>query len=223
MVEQGDEKKSTAKLTREYIESRPALRSILMRGLVNYTALARNMIEERGTGNEEAIVVALRRYVQESGGEGALPDQAVMALLARSNLHMKTKISRITARNDWLIMARLEQVFRKLMASRVLLQIILGTEGITIITEHTAYKEIMDVLETEHVLRTRKDLAEIAVRCPEEIEDTPGVVAHLASLLAFHGINVVEMVSCYTDIIFIVEDKDTVRAYEILQKVMGQS
>ena len=65
-----------------------------------------------------------------------------------------------------------------------------------------------------------------ANRCPENAKDWDRprsfpCVSHLSSLLSQHGINVVEMVSCYTDVIFIVEDKDTVPAYEILRKHVG--
>jgi len=214
----GTAKKSTAQMTREYIESRPALRNVMLQGLVNYSALARTMMDEMGGGNEDAIVVALRRYVMEAGGEGkaALPDDAIMKILAESSLTMKTRVARITVRNDWVIISRLEPIIRRLLASRVLLQIILGTEGITIITEHEAYKEITNVLAGEPVLRTRNGLAEVAVRCPVKIEETPGVVAHLGSMLAYHGVNVVEMVSCFTDVIFIVEEADTMRTYALL-------
>ena len=220
----GPAKKSTAQMTRDYIESRPALRNVMLQGLVNYSALARTMMDEMGGGNEDAIVVALRRYVMEAGGEGkaALPDEAIMKILAESSLTMKTRVARITVRNDWVIMSRLEPIIRRLLASRVLLQIILGTEGITIITEHEAYKEITNVLAGEPVLRTRNGLAEVAVRCPMKIEETPGIVAHLASLLAYHGVNVVEMVSCYTDVIFIVEEADTMRTYALLKEHVGK-
>jgi len=168
--------------------------------------------------------VALRRYVMEAGGEGkaAMPDEAIMKILAESSLTMKTRVARITVRNDWVIMSRLEPIIRRLLASRVLLQIILGTEGITIITEHEAYKEITNVLAGEPVLRTRNGLAEVAVRCPVTIEETPGVVAHLGSMLAYHGVNVVEMVSCFTDVIFIVEEADTMRTYALLKEHVGK-
>ena len=196
----------------------------MLQGLVNYSALARTMMDAMGGGNEDAIVVALRRYVMEAGGEGkaAMPDEAIMKILAESSLTMKTRVARITVRNDWVIMSRLEPIIRRLLASRVLLQIILGTEGITIITEHEAYKEITNVLAGEPVLRTRNGLAEVAVRCPVTIEETPGVVAHLGSMLAYHGVNVVEMVSCFTDVIFIVEEADTMRTYALLKEHVGK-
>jgi len=214
-------KKSTAQLTREYIEARPALRSLLIQDIINYTSLARQMVLELGTGNEDAIVVALRRYVQENGGLAAPPDKAVKELLGKSNIFMKTGIACVTARHDWSVMSKLESVFGAMMASRVLLQINLGTDGLTIITEQEACKDILEKLAKDEVIRVRQDLAEVAVSAPEDIADTPGVVAHLSSVLSQHGINVVEMVSCYTDVIFIVKDRDTVPAYETLRKHVG--
>jgi hypothetical protein len=211
-------KRTAAQVTRDYIGSRPALRQILLNGLINHSALARRIMEEEGQTNEEAVTSALRRLVQEEAEQRVTEgrDEAINDLLSDSNLNMKNKIASITAKGEWLVLARLEKLFKGLLGQRVLLQVILGTEGLTIITEEKMVDDIVKVLGSEHVLKVRKGLAEVAVRCPPRIEDTPGVVAHLSDLLSQRGINVVEMVSCYTDVIFIVEERDIMESYEIL-------
>jgi aspartokinase len=103
------------------------------------------------------------------------------------------------------------------------MQFILGTEALTIITEENNVEFIVTSLGKEHVIKTRRGLAEVAVVCPPKIEVTPGVVTHLSSILSHNGINVVEMASCYTDVIFIVDEKDMTRAYEILSRGFKKS
>ena len=43
---------------------------------------------------------------------------------------------------------------------------------------------------------------------PKEVETTIGVVAYLASLFAENDINIVELLSCWTDNIFIIKSSD---------------
>ena len=61
---------------------------------------------------------------------------------------------------------------------------------------------------------------EITVRSPEKITDTSGVVSYLSSNLAENSINVAETVSCYTDTIFIVDEKDMIAAYSLLSRII---
>lgn len=211
-----DGKRSAAQVTRAYVDGRPALRNMLCRGLINFSALARQIMEEEGVTNEEAVTAALRRHVHEIDEEAKDHDEDIKRLLAESSISMKNKIASVTAKGEWLILARLEKIFKGLLGQRVLLQVILGTEGLTIITEENRVPEIVEALGKEYVIKTRKGLAEVAVRCPEKIEDTPGVVSYLSNILSQKGMNVVEMVSCYTDVIFIVEEEDIIQAYEIL-------
>jgi hypothetical protein len=214
--EPSDGKRTAAQVTRDYVKARPALRQILIKGLINHSALARRIMDEEGQTNEEAVTAALRRLVHDLEKEAVDRDEAINSLLMDSSLNMKNKIASITAKGEWLVLARLEKIFKGMLGQRVLLQVILGTEGLTIITEDKIVEDIVNVLGSEHIIKIRKGLAEVAVRCPPRIEDTPGVVTHLCDLLSQRGINVVEMVSCFTDVIFIVDEKDIMEAYEVL-------
>ena len=55
---------------------------------------------------------------------------------------------------------------------------------------------------------------------PQKIMETSGVFSYLASNLSENGVNVVETVSCYTDTIFIVHEKDMIQAYSLLSNLL---
>jgi aspartokinase len=209
-------KRSAAQVTREYVEKRPVLKQMLLKGLINHSALARVIMDEEQLTNEEAVTAALRRHVSEVGAEVAGPDESLRALLSESSINMKNKIASITVKGDWQVLARLEKAMKGFLGQKDLMQFIQGTESLTIITEENNVDQIVSAIGKEYVIKTRKGLAEMAVVCPPKIETTPGVVTHLSSLLSQNGINVVEMASCYTDVIFIVDEKDMMRAYDIL-------
>ena len=59
-----------------------------------------------------------------------------------------------------------------------------------------------------------KNLAEITIKSPKEIETTPGTYAYLCSLFGENNINIIETLSCWTDTIFLVKEED-------VGKVMG--
>ena len=60
-------------------------------------------------------------------------------------------------------------------------------------------------------------LAEITIESSPEIEDIPGVMAFVYSLLAERGININETLSSYSDTILVVAEKDAQKALEALR------
>ena len=74
---------------------------------------------------------------------------------------------------------------------------------------------------TKDVLKKNENCTTIIIKSPEEIENTPGVVAFLTSLLSEQNVNVIEFISCWTETIIVVGRKDSLRAYEILMNVVG--
>ena len=90
------------------------------------------------------------------------------------------------------------------------MQVIQGAHAITIIADEKLKNEVVNAVGKENVLRVRPSLVEISVKSPEKIMETSGVFSYLASNLSENNVNVAESVSCYTDTIFIVDEKDFV-------------
>ena len=56
----------------------------------------------------------------------------------------------------------------------------------------------------------------LIIKSPEDMEKVPGVVSYIYSLLGDHGVNVVETMSCWTDTIVVVSEKEIPTAMEFL-------
>ncbi len=95
-------------------------------------------------------------------------------------------------------------------------RLIQGSQAVTIVTDQRTLARILEALGDEEPLQVHEDTVEIAVTSPESIRDTPGIMAFLYGALAAKGINVLETFSTYTDTIFIVEPKDMMHAFEVL-------
>ena len=67
------------------------------------------------------------------------------------------------------------------------------------------------------IIKENKNLIEITLKSPKEIETTAGVVPYVYSLFGEHGINIVETMSCWTDTLFVIEEKDIAKAMDILR------
>jgi hypothetical protein len=214
----GSPGKSIAELTREYIESRPSIKDCLAAGLVNYTELARRIMKELDLKNEEAITVACRRYEMEL--EKREHQEEIVALLEQSHLELKNKVGAVIARNTPDVIRRLNEVIPRLMGEKTLLQTIVGSQNITVITEEKRVPDIVAAVGKEDVVRQSVDLAQLAVKSPEKIEEVSGVVAYLSGALAERGVNIVEAFSCFTDTIFLVREPDVMRAYAILSAIV---
>ena len=210
------QKESIAERTRIYIDAHPSIKDCISKDLINYSSLARLIMKDLSITNEEAVMIACRRYAVKLGRHDHEKD--ILKVLSNSRLELKTKIAIITAKNDWTVMHRLETVFKKLLNEKSIMQIIQGTHAITIIADEKLRNEVTSAVGQENVLKIRLSLVEISVRSPERIAETSGVYAYLANNLADGGINVMESVSVFTDTIFIVNETDMMQAYSILNK-----
>jgi hypothetical protein len=214
-------KESVAERTRAYIDSHPSIKDCISKDLINFSSLARLIMKEEGIKNEEAVMIACRRYALTLGKHDH--ELEILSVIGNSRVEVKTKICIVTAKNDWTVLQRLESVFRKLINEKAIMQVIQGTQAITIIADEKLKGEVVAAVGKENVLKVRQNLVEISVKSPEVITETSGVFAYLVSSLAEGGLNIVETVSCYTDTIFIVAEEDMIRAYSILSKCIERA
>ncbi|MDD1746226.1 MAG: ACT domain-containing protein [Methanomassiliicoccales archaeon] len=217
-MKEQSQKESIAERTRAYIDAHPSVKDCISKDLINYSSLARLIMKDLGIKNEEAVMIACRRYAVKLAKRDHERD--ILRILANSRLEVKTKICIVTAKNDWTVLQRLEAVFQKLINEKAIMQIIQGAQAITVIADEKLKNEVINAVGRENILKVRQDLVEITVKSPERIVETSGVFAFLASNLAENNVNVVETVSCYTDSIFIVNEADMIYAYSILTRVI---
>jgi len=208
-------KKSIAVLTREYVEKHPSIADCLADGLINYSALARKISDDLENNKEEAILVAARRYAKEMK-KTKKRETEIRKILRDSRIEIRSRISIITARNDWGILQLLDNAVRTALNQRISVQVIHGIHGITIVTEDSLVDDLVRTIGDENLIRVRSGLVEIVVRSPEKIGEVSGIIAYLCQAIAKKGINCLEMVSCFTDSIFIVEEKDMSEAFSAL-------
>ncbi|MEE9565128.1 MAG: ACT domain-containing protein [Candidatus Hydrothermarchaeaceae archaeon] len=204
---------SISEATRKILARYPYLEEYMRLGIVNNRALARDIKEDlkRELGREvniQSVVSAVRRHPVSKGKR---EKEEIYRLLSKSEVSLRYDVGAITILLD----APSSKIDPREVDEGLIM--IRGIETLTIVVEERligAFKEKFK----DAVINSNKNLASVIVKSPKEIADTPGVIAHLANILAVEKINVVEMMSSYTETWFIVDEKDALKTVEAMRQ-----
>lgn len=205
---------SITKLTEDYILEHPSIKDCLKNGLINYSSLSRQIASELNLNlknNFDAILIACRRLKRKLSKEDIF-EEKILQILKKSKIEIKNKIIAVVLEKD-IYFGNLLNLEKEIKKSKEIFRIIEGMSAITIITTED-FSELIKKYFKNKIMLENKNLAEITIKSPKEIETTPGTYAYICSLFGENNINIVETLSCFTDTIFLVKEED-------VGKVMG--
>ena len=200
-------------IVRRYIFNHPSLRDCLIKNLINYSSLARKICEEENLEQFDAVLAACRRYAARFKNS-SLNEIAISSLISKSKIRVRNKIivAVIEKPRDFEKIHALRKLARK---NRGDFNSIEGEDVVTLITNEEFLPDIKVAFKGRIKIVT-EDLVQISMIFGRKIETTPGVTAFVYSLLAEKGINVREEMSCWTDILIVIDQKDMARALSVL-------
>lgn len=174
----------------DFVEDRPYIQHALSEDIVNYSALARK-IEPEIEGGFEAIKIALRRYQEELKSQRKKRQEKITDILGETSIELKSgfKVCKSGQKQESYLSAKTEN----------------GWTNIVKQSKACKGEEIEDQII-------------ISLKSPENLEDTPGVMAHICSLLAARDINITELISCREDSHIIIDEEDAPEAFKLLNK-----
>ncbi|MBD3203784.1 ACT domain-containing protein [Candidatus Woesearchaeota archaeon] len=207
-------KKNIHKATKDYIREHPSIKDCLIKGIINYSALSRLISKDLKIKKFDAVLIACRRYREKIKNKKTL-ESRIKKILKKSRLEIKTKIIIVVIEKPRFFseLLSLEESIKK---QKGMFNLIEGTETITIITD-LEFKELIKEKLKLKIIKINKNFVQINIICPPEIESTPGVISHIYSLFAENGINILEEMSCWTDIMIIIDEKDLSKVMEFLK------
>ena len=214
-MNQVENKPSTTDKVIAYVEEHPSIKSCLRKGIVNYSSLARNISIELGLKNNsnfDAIVIALRRYKIELDKKKD-NEKSIVSVLANSETEIKNKITVfvLTKNVDLTTIDELQKNIRTEVGTFYFIE---GSASYTIITQEK-YSSVIEQKLKHSIIKQNHGLSMINIKTTKEIERTTGVIAFLTSLLAENGVNIYEVISCWTDSIFIIQKEDLNKAISL--------
>ncbi len=103
------------------------------------------------------------------------------------------------------------------------LNIILGSNEVSIVTNEKYKEKLSNFLKGEKILNKEFDLVALTIVFEgEKFLTTPGVIFTAIRKLAWEQINIYEIVSTKTELSFILGKKDSMKAYNALQGLVGK-
>lgn len=208
---------TTTELTEKYLEEHPVIKNSLKQSIVNYSKLSRKIAKDLNIEKQnslDAILIACRRYAEKLK-TGSKYEEKVINLMKKSELEIKNKII-VCIIDKRIYLDNLSEIEKKVRTLADVFYVIEGSKVFTIITSEK-YCDELNKLFKRNMVKISKNLAMLILKSPETLENVPGVIAYISSLFAERGINIVEIVSCWTDTIIIIEEKDIKVALNFLR------
>ncbi len=199
---------TTTQLTEKYLAEHPSIKDCLKHSIINYSKLSRKIAKELNIEKKtsiDAILISCRRYEMKLKDEKILEDK-ILGILKESELEIKNKIV-VTIVGKRKYLGKIIELENKIQKSADTFYAIEGSKVFTIITSEK-YFEDLKILFNNSIIKTSKNLVMITVKHPEDMENTPGVVAYISSIFSEHGVNIVEIMSCWTDTIIVISEND---------------
>ena len=193
----------------------------MSRGIVAYGSLAEQLkpeIEEE-LGKEvktHAIVMALRRYAESL----KLKHQKINFDYS-SEIILKTDMCDFAVLRSTSILNKLKSFYDVVDFEKGdILNIIHGRQEVSIVTNERYREKLLNLLTGEKILNIEKNLVSLTLTYSKNFLYSPGVIYNVIRNIAWENINIYEIVSTNTELTFILNKKDGVSGYKVLEKLV---
>lgn len=209
-----------AQVVEEIVERQPFMEEAMGKNLINLSAFARILkpeIEERLYKSIEvgAIVMALKRF-KISKNKKIDPKNIFTNqpdLITRSNLVGFTVVN-----SDKLLDTLKPIITHGKLTHKQFFAFTQGVFETSIICSHESEDFVKEKLEKETIIGKKNNLSTITIILPKENVVTPGVYYYILKILAWEGINVIDVISTENEFTIVFEDKDIDRSFSLLKK-----
>lgn len=204
---------SVSRITHKYIREHPSVQDCLERGLINYSALAREICDATEVTSFDAVLVACRRYYQKKRVHVSR-EQRIIALVKKSKVRVRNKIAVATIEKNKGLEKALE-IQNSVKKEKGDFNLIEGEDVFTIIT-NVEYLPLIKKVFTTSVVKSSTGLAQITLLFGENLEMTPGVLSFIYKMFAEYDINIREEMSCWKDVMVVIDEKDVAKVMQML-------
>lgn len=203
------------------IRERPFLQEALARGIINNAALAEQMMPEiaKELGKDvkfSAVNMAIRRYAEK------IKDTFVSKAKFDKNTDIVIRsdlVELVFHKED--MRDRLKKLY-DLVDSRQgdFLTVTSGLNELMIITNKKYEKKALSFFPSRLVKTKIDGLSSITLNIPANSIDMLGLFYVVTRALNWENVNIIDIVSTFTEMTFIVRDKDVSRSYDVLKQLI---
>ena len=202
---------SISSTVRQYIYRNPTIKDALMMGIVNYSSLARKIMNEMKINNFEAVETALKRIpkIEKDSVD-------IKKALKNSKIETITGVSYIVLKSSSENIKKAASLLSSIVKDYNQYRMIQGIQGTVVVIDDHEFEKIVSNFQRGEIIEKRRGLGEIIITSREDITFIKGYVAYVSNVLAVNDINLLQLVSFYTDITVIIDTKDMAKAFNVL-------
>lgn len=201
------------------IEGDHAIKTCLRKGLLNQSALAKNILEKyKLQGSVDGVISAIRRYEMKEVIEEEF--LKIKKALTESSISTRTKIVSLLLKNlptSYSIM--LSSPLKEICLKDESVHILKNPQGIYIVGEEKALEQILKYFPEDSTTSVKTNLAQISIKLTPDGWKTRGVLALLSNELTSAGVNIVLIASANPYINFFVKEEDLKQGHEAVLKL----
>jgi len=212
-------------IVKKIVSRQPFVEDALGRGIISTANIAEELLPEleKELGKKvkhAAVVMALRRYSEEISEHR----KNTKRFDYTAEILIKTNICDFTAVKSTSLLAKLKNIYNIINFERGdALNVILGNNEVSIVINEKYSDKLVKFLGGEKILNKEFNLVSLAIIfTADDFLHTPGIIFNAVRKLAWDNINIYEIVSTMTELTFILHKKDSMKAYEVLQEMVGK-
>jgi aspartokinase len=203
----------------KFLDSSPCIRRDLAHDLINSRALAKYIIKQtKMDATLDAVISAIRRY--ELSRQDDIFTIAYKLIGQTINLSTRSGLAEISLIKDDEVQRLLPELFGIIEYVRgEVLRVMQANESIRLLVDEKNLENITEIFPKEKIIKIEKNLAEINMNMHPRMQTTYGILAVIANELAINGINIMEIMSCFPEMLFFVKEQDVLRAHQVLHQL----
>lgn len=204
----------------EVVKKKPFIESALVEGLINLSALARQLKPEieRKVGkevNDSAIIMALNRLVPRLERIAYISTREVVQNIG--DIIVRSNLEDYTFRNSATLYQCQSELLRRIQEIKdIFCTFSQGIYETTLVVSSSISQLVDEIFAEEHKIAQGANMSSITVKLPLENTKCPGVYYYIFKELAWDNINVLEVISTTNEFTLVVSDSDIQNAFTIL-------
>ena len=212
-------------LVEKIIEQKPFIQEALSNGIINNAALADQMLPEiekelKKKVKFSAVNMAIRRLSEKL--EQSFISKAKFD--KNSDITLKSNLIEITVYKMEDSQEYIKELYSLVdIKGGDFLTITQGLHELMIITNEKYEQKILEMFPNKLIKKSIKNLSSITINIPEESIETIGLFYIVTRALNWENINIVDIVSTFTEMTFIINEEDTARSFNVLKDLIKEN
>lgn len=216
---------SIQQVVKDLIEQQPFLEEALSQNLINHNELGRKLkpqveLNLKTTVKESAVSMAVRRYSRQITQEVKIKNKIE---LDDADIIIRQGLFEFTVHKT----PETIKIVRKIhdiieLSPRDFLTITYGMYEITIVTNQRIRPDLESLFEVNTRRKVINGLSALSLKLPEDASEGVGLYYIITKALAWNNVNIVEIISTWSELTLIIEDDKINLSHEVIQGLVEE-